>query len=66
MMLRALLLISSASMGAILFILLRENAAGILQLQGGGPLGLIGAPAPIAGFALAFPAVYLLWEQNDG
>lgn len=66
MILRVLLLVSSASMGAVLFILLRENASGLLALQGGGNLGLIGAPAPIAGFALAFPAVYLLWEQNDG
>ncbi len=64
-MMRALLLIASASMGAILFIVLRENAAVLLQLNAGGTLGLIGAPAPIAGVALAFPAVYLLWEHNE-
>ena len=52
--------LGSAASGAVLFILLREHAAQLTTAS------MFGFPAPVAGVALAFPAVYMLWEQSEG
>lgn len=57
-MLRILFLVMSATVGAVLVIALGEGAAAGPHIAA----SLAAAPAPIAGFALAFPAIYLLWE----
>ncbi len=53
------LVLGSAATGAVLFILLRENAAQFTSAT------MFGFPAPVAGVALAFPCVYMLWEQSE-
>lgn len=58
---KLILVICSAAAASAAFILFREHAAELPALTA----TAFGATAPIAGVALAFPAVYLLWEQSE-
>lgn len=53
------LVIGSALLGALVFILVRETATELTAAS------MFGFPAPVAGLALAFPALYMAWEQSE-
>jgi len=61
MLLRALIVISSAALTAAVFILTWRHGADLPLVSA----AAFGATAPMAGVALAFPAIYLLWEQSE-
>ena len=62
MLLRFLIVICSAAVTAGLFILTWRHG---VEMPGFMAASAFGATAPVAGVALAFPAVYMLWEQSE-
>ena len=62
MFLRALIVICSAAVTAGLFILTWHHGVDMPVFTA---VSAFGATAPVAGVALAFPAVYMLWEQSE-
>lgn len=64
-MMRILTILFSSIVAAGLFIVAREHAT---ALSGGitvASASLFAAPVPVVAAALAFPALYLLWEQSE-
>ncbi len=58
---RSLLFILSAVGGAALFLVLFHFGPSLSLSEA----SAFGASAPMIGVALAFPAIYLLWEQSE-
>jgi hypothetical protein len=65
-MMRILTILFSAIVAAGLFIVARDQAS---HLLGGDVVtasaSIFAAPVPVIAAALAFPALYLLWEQSE-
>ena len=62
MVLRALFVICSAALTAAVFIFVWHFGGALPAIT---TAAAFGVTAPMAGVALAFPAVYLLWEQSE-
>lgn len=60
-MIRSFLILCSAAASAALCIFAWRSGADLPFAT----VSALGITAPIAGVALAFPAVYLLWEQSE-
>ena len=60
---RALLFVASAVLGAGLFILAWSHGSDVSANTSS--ITGIGLSAPLMAVALAFPAIYLLWEQSE-
>ena len=65
-MMRILTILFSAIVAAGLFIVARDQAQSLLGADFAvASASLFAAPVPVIAAALAFPALYLLWEQSE-
>ncbi|HVO29638.1 MAG TPA: hypothetical protein VMV18_02840 [bacterium] len=60
-MIKSLALILSAVAGAAIFLVLFRIGSSMPMASA----SAFGVSAPMVGIALAFPALYLLWEQSE-
>ena len=64
-MMRILSILASSIVAAGCFLIAREHAVSMSSGVTVASASLFAAPVPVVAAALAFPALYLLWEQSD-